>query len=183
MDSRKQAASAPGNTNRDAEFMMHVLLNMEEAGRPKTDWNKVATAMGLKSGGVAATRYGQIKKKLAAQFGITLPTSSPSKVPPTTPAKNGTQNGEHEAATPVKNPSAPRNKRKSAADAAQDGEVVAEKPKAKRSKKTEEIPTDMMTLSQIPFGEDNGLELDDDHDINSQIKPEAGDFEYDYGSA
>ncbi|KAG7054026.1 hypothetical protein JMJ77_0001102 [Colletotrichum scovillei] len=76
----------------DVNFMCHVFMHMTE--KPVIDWDSFAVAAGFKSGGVARTRWGQIKrkfapadqatpKKKASQASASTPTSA-SKVKKTT---------------------------------------------------------------------------------------------------
>ncbi|KAK1534275.1 uncharacterized protein CCOS01_03027, partial [Colletotrichum costaricense] len=76
----------------DVNFMCHVFMHMTE--KPVIDWDSFAVAAGFKSGGVARTRWGQIKrkftpadqatpKKKAAQASIGTPTSGSKVAKPT----------------------------------------------------------------------------------------------------
>ncbi|KAK1481285.1 hypothetical protein CCUS01_04397, partial [Colletotrichum cuscutae] len=76
----------------DVNFMCHVFMHMTE--KPVIDWDSFAVAAGFKSGGVARTRWGQIKrkftpadqatpKKKAAQASTSTPTSGSKVTKPT----------------------------------------------------------------------------------------------------
>ncbi|EXF86659.1 hypothetical protein CFIO01_05508 [Colletotrichum fioriniae PJ7] len=76
----------------DVNFMCHVFMHMTE--KPVIDWDSFAVAAGFKSGGVARTRWGQIKrkftpadqatpKKKAAQASTSTPASSSKVKKPT----------------------------------------------------------------------------------------------------
>ncbi|KAK0378483.1 hypothetical protein CLIM01_04186 [Colletotrichum limetticola] len=78
----------------DVNFMCHVFMHMTE--KPVIDWDSFATAAGFKSGGVARTRWGQIKrkftpadqatatpKKKTAQASASTPTSASKVKKPT----------------------------------------------------------------------------------------------------
>ncbi|KAK1702850.1 hypothetical protein BDP67DRAFT_610390 [Colletotrichum lupini] len=78
----------------DVNFMCHVFMHMTE--KPVIDWDSFAIAAGFKSGGVARTRWGQIKrkftpadqatatpKKKTAQASASTPTSASKVKKPT----------------------------------------------------------------------------------------------------